>query len=120
MKRRLEKEDLQELKINVVLNFFDSIFKTVTSTYSAKHALDTGLHDVRDNHVYSEKIRISLKTNSTSRHVQLTTNSHELTTMPRESETNSSSSSNATSLVSLPILGVSDCSFLLYRVCLMH
>ncbi|SBT58159.1 PIR Superfamily Protein [Plasmodium ovale wallikeri] len=112
---RLLEEDLQELKINVVLNFFDSVIKTFTSTSTAKHVLATGLHNVRDNHVYSEKIRVSLGTNSTSLHVQLTTNSQELMTIPRGSETNSSSSSNATSLVSLPIWGILDCFFLLYR-----
>ncbi|SBT57014.1 PIR Superfamily Protein [Plasmodium ovale wallikeri] len=92
----------------------DTIYPSIDCNSGDKSASEHGAPAARINQVDNGKASERLITQTTS-FGQLKNGETELLTMPTESETDKSSSSNTVGLVSLPILGISALSILLYK-----
>ncbi|SBT57726.1 PIR Superfamily Protein [Plasmodium ovale wallikeri] len=92
----------------------DTIYPSIDCNSGDKSASEHGAPAARINHVVTGEASERLISQSTS-FGQLKKGKTELLTMPTESETDNSSSSNTVGLVSLPILGISVLSLILYK-----
>ncbi|SBT83596.1 PIR protein [Plasmodium ovale] len=95
--------------------FLDTIFTTFTCNSNVERPLTSDELDSSAQHGVGKGSSEGLVSQTQPSFGSLIDGSHGSITMPGESESSSDSSSNAIGLVSLPILGVLVCSFLLYR-----
>ncbi|SBT54781.1 PIR Superfamily Protein [Plasmodium ovale wallikeri] len=104
-------------KINDICStqFLDTIFTTFTCNSNVERPLTSDELDSSAQHGIGEESSEGLVSQTQPYFGSLVDGSHGSITMPGENESSNDSSSNAIGLVSLPILGVSVCSFLLYR-----
>lgn len=96
----------------------DDMFPFFNCTPSTVPPLISGTFATVSNHSHGEESAERLRTGSSYSFGELIDTGQETIIIPESSEP-SSGSSNAIGLVSLPILGVCVCSFLLYKVSLM-
>ncbi|SBT53741.1 PIR Superfamily Protein [Plasmodium ovale wallikeri] len=94
--------------------FLESICPSIDCNSRDKYTLEHGAPAARINHVDTGEASERLMTQTRS-FEQLKNGGTELLTIPTESETDNSSSSNYIGLVSLPILGISVLSLILYK-----
>ncbi|SBT84009.1 PIR protein [Plasmodium ovale] len=104
-------------KINNICStqFLDTIFTTFTCNSNVERPLTYDELDSSAQHGVGEGSSKGLVSQTQPSFGNLADGSHGSITMPGESESSIDSSSNAIGLVSLPILGVLVCFFLLYR-----
>lgn len=97
----------------------DNYIPPINCTHITKPELEPGADVANDDQLGSGESGDRLRIPLSSSFGDFTDDRQRSSTLRGDSETNSDSSSNSISLVSLPIFGVLVCSFLLYRVCLV-